>query len=107
MTAHRRNPEKHWNTLVNDAVVCRGKNGSFNLCIEGGSEYGQFVVIGDVLSDKVIFRSGTLSAEEIILEINGKHIAGYTQTDAIALIKQSGEYMQVRAIHPGETLHLL
>ena len=41
---------KHWSSVVSQAVVQRGPNGSFNLCIEGGSEYGQFVVIGDVLA---------------------------------------------------------
>lgn len=43
-------PAKHWSTNVNQVTVQRGSNGSFNLCIEGGSEYGQFVVIGDVLT---------------------------------------------------------
>ena len=43
-------PTKHWSTNVNQVIVQRGSNGSFNLCIEGGSEYGQFVVIGDVLT---------------------------------------------------------
>ena len=48
-------PTKHWSTNVNQVVVQRGSNGSFNLCIEGGSEYGQFVVIGDVLTGNGTF----------------------------------------------------
>lgn len=48
-------PTKHWSTNVNQVVVQRGSNGSFNLCIEGGSEYGQFVVIGDVLTGNSTF----------------------------------------------------
>ena len=41
---------RHWSSAINKAVLHRSTNGSFNLCIEGGSEYGQFVVIGDVLT---------------------------------------------------------
>lgn len=51
MTGYR-SLNKHWSAAVNQAVIQRAKNGSFNLCIEGGSEYGQFVVIGDVLAGK-------------------------------------------------------
>lgn len=47
-------PTKHWSTNVNQVIVQRGSNGSFNLCIEGGSEYGQFVVIGDVLTGNLL-----------------------------------------------------
>ena len=92
---------RHWSERVNEAVVIRGPNGSFNLCIEGGSEYGQFVVIGDVLTNKVRFKLGTVSAGEIILEINGKHIAGFTQTDAISLIKDSKEHLELVTVYPG------
>lgn len=51
MTGYR-TLNKHWSAAVSQAVIQRAKNGSFNLCIEGGSEYGQFVVIGDVLAGK-------------------------------------------------------
>jgi len=91
---------KHWSTVVNQAVVQRAPNGSFNLCIEGGSEYGQFVVIGDVLTE-VNFRSGSLSPGEIILEINGMHVAGYTQTDGITLIRDSGSLLHITSVQPG------
>ncbi len=91
---------------MNEAVVIRGPNGSFNLCIEGGSEYGQFVVIGDVLTNKVRYKLGTVSPGELILEINGKHIAGYTQTDAISQIKESGEFLEVVTVYPGEEINL-
>lgn len=93
--------QKHWSSVVNRAVVQRGQNGSFNLCIEGGSEYGQFVVIGDVLTDKVIYRSGSLTPGEIILEINSTHVAGYTQTDGIQLIKDSGNLLNITSVFPG------
>ena len=92
---------RHWSERVNEAAVVRGPNGSFNLCIEGGSEYGQFVVIGDVLTDRVRYKLGTLQPGEIVLEINQKHVAGYTQTDAISMIKQSGECLELVTVYPG------
>ena len=95
---------RHWSERVNEAVVVRGPNGSFNICIEGGSEYGQFVVIGDVLKDRVRFKLNSVSAGDIILEINGKHVAGYTQSDAISLIKESNEHLEVVTVYPGRPL---
>ena len=101
MSSYNYSGIRHWSERVNEAVVIRGPNGSFNLCIEGGSEYGQFVVIGDVLTDKARYKLGTVSPGELILEINDKHIAGYTQTDAISLIKESGEFLEVVTVYPG------
>ncbi|XP_065656846.1 membrane-associated guanylate kinase, WW and PDZ domain-containing protein 1 isoform X3 [Hydra vulgaris] len=95
------NSVRHWSSSVNKAVVQRSSNGSFNLCIEGGSEYGQFVVIGDVLTDKVLYKTGRLTPGEIILEINGTHIAGYTQSDGISLIRNSGNILRITSVISG------
>ena len=51
--------------------------------------------------DKIIYRSGSLTPGEIILEINDKHVAGYTQTDSITLIKDSGDLLYVTSVYPG------
>ena len=59
-------PTKHWSTNVNQVVVQRGSNGSFNLCIEGGSEYGQFVVIGDVLTGNSTFLLANIIVQKAI-----------------------------------------
>ena len=101
MSSYNFSDAQHWNERVNEAVVVRGPNGSFNICIEGGSEYGQFVVIGDVLKERVCFARSSVSAGEIILEINGKHVAGYTQSDAISLIKESNKHLEVVTVYPG------
>ena len=103
MSSYNFSGARHWSEHVNEAVVVRGPNGSFNICIEGGSEYGQFVVIGDVLKERVRFKLNSVSAGEIILEINGKHVAGYTQSDAISLIKESNEHLEVVTVYPGKS----
>ena len=47
------------------------------------------------------FRSGVLTAGEIILEINGVHVAGYTQTDGIGLIRDSGNALRITSVQAG------
>ena len=54
-----------------------------------------------IFLDKIIYRSGSLTPGEIILEINDKHVAGYTQTDSITLIKDSGDLLYVTSVYPG------
>lgn len=54
--------------------------------------------------DKVIYKSGSLTPGEVILEINGTHVAGYTQTDGITLIRDSTNLLHVTSVYPGKRI---
>ena len=93
---------KHWAQRVREVVVGRSSNGSFNVCIEGGAENGEFGNIGNFKPDKVKYKQGKLHVSDIILEVNDVTIAGYTLPDVVTLIKKTGEVLRMRVVKPGK-----
>lgn len=79
---------KHWSQRVNETIVSAGPDGLLNLVIKGGADNGQFCYIGEVKNDRINYHSGKLHADEIILEVQGQKVAGYTQRDLQAWVKQ-------------------
>lgn len=94
---------KHWAQRVREVVVGRSSNGSFNVCIEGGAENGEFARIGSFKQDKVKYKQGKLHVDDVILEVNDVPIAGYTLPDVVSLIKKTGEILRMRVVKPGRS----
>lgn len=93
---------KHWSYNVLECVIQRGpRNGNFNLHIVGGAENGEFICIGDVKQEKLRYRRGKILPGDVVLEINGTAVAGYTQFDVLPLIKSSREAVTLRTVKPG------
>lgn len=83
-------------------MIQRGpRNGNFNLHIVGGAENGEFICIGDVKQEKLRYRRGKILPGDVVLEINGTPVAGYTQFDVLPLIKSSREAVTLRTVKPG------
>ncbi|KAJ8046383.1 Membrane-associated guanylate kinase, WW and PDZ domain-containing protein 2 [Holothuria leucospilota] len=80
-------PPKHWTQNVQDSAVSRAVDGRLHFALKGGAENGQFVYISDIKHDKIIIRSGKLHVDEIILEINGTKVAGFTLWDIHTLLR--------------------
>ncbi len=47
--------------------------------------------IGEIRQDKIHYQSGKLHHTDVILEVNGKRVAGMIKKDVIALIKRSAQ----------------
>lgn len=93
---------KHWSYNVHECAIQRGaRNGNFNLHIVGGAENGEFICVGDVKQDRLRYRRGKIHPGDIVLEINGSPVAGYTQFDVLPLIKSSKEVVTLRTVKPG------
>ncbi|XP_032239882.2 membrane-associated guanylate kinase, WW and PDZ domain-containing protein 1 isoform X2 [Nematostella vectensis] len=93
---------KHWSHHVRESIVCKSKEGSFNLKIVGGAEFGEFINIGDLKEDKVVYKKGKLLCGDVILEINNKPVAGYTRPDVLELISKDGRNaVSLRTVKPG------
>ncbi|KAH9490587.1 Membrane-associated guanylate kinase, WW and PDZ domain-containing protein 2 [Bulinus truncatus] len=80
-------PELHWTKQVRETVASAFHD---DLCIEidGGADNGQFCYVGLFRVDKINYHSGKLTTGDIILEIQGQKISGYTQRDARIWLKQ-------------------
>ena len=81
--------------------MCRGSNGAFNLHLEGGAEYGEFIYIGDILQEKIKLKKGKVHVDEIVLEIDREPVAGYTQSDMIDFVKKAGDVVSLRTVKQG------
>lgn len=93
---------KHWSYHVHECVIQRGPNGNFNLHIVGGAENGEFICVGDVKQDRLRYRRGKIYPGDVVVEINGTPVAGYTQFDVLPLIKSSNEAVTLRTVKPGK-----
>lgn len=95
---------RHWSQNVHVCVLLRGSSGNFNLHIVGGAENGEFICIGEVRQDRLRYKRGKIYQGDIVLEINGKPVAGYTQFDVLPLIKSSKEAVTLHTVKQGREL---
>lgn len=79
----------------------RGSNGVFNVHLEGGAEYGEFIYIGDIFQEKIKIKKGKLHLDDIVLEIDNEPVAGYTQSDIVDFVKKAGETITLRTVKQG------
>ena len=121
------NMAKHWSQKMHDSVVASinvDKN-VFLSRIKGGSDSGLFVYFESLLSPNndrptststteesvVSTISGKMYANEILLEIQGQKISGYTLHDVIGWLKQLSKTYQtinfrtVKSAEPGTVLN--
>ncbi|XP_029212793.2 membrane-associated guanylate kinase, WW and PDZ domain-containing protein 1-like [Acropora millepora] len=96
---------KHWSYNVLECSIQRGPNGNFNLQIVGGAENGEFICVGDVKQERLMYRRGKIYPGDVVLEINGTPVAGFTQFDVLPLIKSSKDSVTLRIIKPGDQIN--
>ena len=78
---------RHWSQKVHESIVSSGPEGLLNLVVKGGAENGQFCWIGEVKQDKINYHSGKLCQDDVILEIQGQKVAGFTLRDLLDWLK--------------------
>lgn len=76
--------EDEWRRFENEVTLSANADGSLNFSIEGGSDNGEFAYISQIVQSKVNYRSGKLGDGDIVLEVQGQKVAGYTQRDVVA-----------------------
>lgn len=79
---------KHWSQRVSECIVSAGPDSHLNLSVKGGADDGQFCWLGDIHQDRVHYHSGKLHQDDIILEVQGQKVAGYTLWDIERWIQQ-------------------
>ncbi|KAG8271539.1 Membrane-associated guanylate kinase, WW and PDZ domain-containing protein 3 [Homalodisca vitripennis] len=76
--------EEHWQNSLQVVTITALEDGTLNFSIGGGSDSGEFAYITDVSLGKVNCISGVLNEYDILLEIQGQKVAGYTRRDTVA-----------------------
>ena len=78
---------KHWSQHVHECVLSTGPEGLFHLVVKGGAENGQFCYMGNVQQSDINYHSGKLYMDDVILEIQGQKVAGFTLRDLLEWLK--------------------
>nr|KAI8728720.1 membrane-associated guanylate kinase; WW and PDZ domain-containing protein 1; partial [Biomphalaria glabrata] len=79
--------ELHWTKQIRETVASAFHD-DLSIEIDGGADNGQFCYVGHIRVDKINYHSGRITTGDIILEIQGQKISGYTQRDARIWLKQ-------------------
>ncbi|XP_076344342.1 membrane-associated guanylate kinase, WW and PDZ domain-containing protein 1-like isoform X2 [Tachypleus tridentatus] len=95
---------EHWSHTIYECVVCTGPDGILNLTIEGGSDNGEFPFFGPLRQDRITYIDGFVEEGDIIIEVQGQKVAGYTQRDVVAWINhccRNGNPVSIKAVRSG------
>lgn len=76
--------DTHWSHKVCETTLSFSPGSGCPVPLGGGSELGEFCMVGrNVNHSKIIYHSGNvkLNTGDIILEVQGQKVAGYTSRD--------------------------
>ena len=82
---------KHWSQNIQESIISSGAEGYISLEVRGGAENGQFCYVGDLQQDKLIYHSGKLRRDDIIIEVQGQKVSGFILRDLIDYMKHVGK----------------
>ena len=98
----------HWNEIVQETVLSATNPDQLYFSLTGGADEGQFPHIGDILSKpedvEVSVRGNGLNIGDVLLEIQGQKVSGFTGQDVQEVLKQcltNGKMVVVRAVPKG------
>lgn len=97
--------DDEWRRFENEVTLSANEDGCLNFSVDGGSDNGQFACISELVQSKVNYKSGTLNEGDIILEVQGQKVAGYTQRDVVAWLNhccKNGNPVVLKTISPGK-----
>lgn len=97
--------ENEWRRFENEVTLSANADGSLNFSIEGGSDNGEFAYVSQVVQSKINYRSGKLNEGDIVLEVQGQKVAGYTQRDVVAWLNhccKNGNPVVLKTIQSGK-----
>ena len=80
-------PEKHWTKQVRETLASAFHD-DLPISLDGGADNGHFCFLGLIRVDKIHYHGGKLTTGDIVLEIQGQKVSGYTQRDATLWLKQ-------------------
>lgn len=82
---------RHWSNDVQEVLVSQSGDRSDAVIVRGGAENGQFCWIGDVKPDSITYHhDGRLRSNDVLLEVQGQCVAGYTLADVVEWVAVAG-----------------
>lgn len=82
---------QHWSNAIQEVLLSQSGDHSNAVSICGGAENGQFCCIGDVVLDRITYHhDGRLRTNDVLLEVQGRCVAGFTLDDVVEWIAAAG-----------------
>jgi len=82
---------QHWSNVVQEVLISQSGDRSNSVIVCGGAENGQFCWIGDVALDGITYlHDGRLRTNDVLLEVQGQCVAGYTLGDVVEWLSVAG-----------------
>ena len=98
----------HWNEIVQETVLSATNPEKLYFNLTGGADDGQFPHVGEIHSNpedvEVSVRGHGLNIGDVLLEIQGQKVSGFTGQDVQEVLKQclqNGKMVVVRAVPKG------
>ncbi|XP_070193690.1 membrane-associated guanylate kinase, WW and PDZ domain-containing protein 1-like isoform X2 [Littorina saxatilis] len=95
---------RHWSQQIQETVASAIHEESLSIALKGGADSGQFVYLGNVDHDKISYHGEKLYGDDILLEVQGQKVSGYTLRDATVWLKQvsqNGAPVMIKTVRPG------
>ncbi|XP_047437826.1 membrane-associated guanylate kinase, WW and PDZ domain-containing protein 1b isoform X4 [Mugil cephalus] len=97
--------KSHWSSRVNECSVSKDARGDLNVALRGGAENGEFAYVGPVNEDLVIYKSGTLTEGELLLEVENLSISGLPLYDVQTVIQNCKGPVRLKTVRQGSKLN--
>ncbi|XP_076845283.1 membrane-associated guanylate kinase, WW and PDZ domain-containing protein 1b isoform X11 [Brachyhypopomus gauderio] len=97
--------KNHWSTKVNECTVCKDAGGEFNVQLLGGAEKGEFAYIGHIHDHALLYKSGTLSEGELLLEVETLSVSGLPLYDVLNILKNFKGPVRLKTVRQGSKLN--
>ena len=97
----------HWSLDLRETVLTADPE-RLHVTVDGGSEAGQFGCVGQIQHERVDYISGRLEPGEVLVEVQGQKVGGYTRRDIVTWLKhccRNGNPVVIRTARqgPGES----
>ncbi|KAH3880823.1 hypothetical protein DPMN_004745 [Dreissena polymorpha] len=95
----------HWSFRISETLVSALPDESLHVTLLGGADNGYFLYLDEIDHDKITYHSGRLEPGNIVLEVQGQRIAGYTLRDAMIWLKQvsqNGAPVMIKSVKSGK-----
>nr|KAG5711460.1 hypothetical protein BaRGS_025887 [Batillaria attramentaria] len=95
---------RHWSQQIQETVASASHEENLSITLKGGADIGQFVYLGSVDHDKISYHGEKLYTDDILLEVQGQKVSGYTLRDATVWLKQvsqNGAPVMIKTVRPG------
>lgn len=92
----------HWSQEVKEVVVRAKADGTVNFSVRGGSDLGEFAFVTDTEEGSGLFDG------DLLLEVQGEKVAGYTQRDVVAWLNhccRNGNPVTLKTVQGGESFY--